>query len=172
MIPIKIQCGCGQRYAFEVEPVNGQMGTAVACPVCGTDGTAAANEAISQALTAQPQAAPSSSLRVAAAVPAAPPGRFPVTPLTPGRLPALRAPAPAKLSWYEQIWIALPLALVAVGGAIGGGFGGLAWGVNKIVFKKVGNPVLRYLLTTLISASAVVLWLVIGSFVVSLIRRR
>src|SRR5262245_13386394 len=46
MIPIKIQCGCGQKYAFDLEPVDGCMGHAVACPVCGTDGTAAANVAI------------------------------------------------------------------------------------------------------------------------------
>jgi len=24
-LPIKIQCGCGQKYAFDVEPVNGRM---------------------------------------------------------------------------------------------------------------------------------------------------
>jgi hypothetical protein len=58
MIPIKIQCGCGQRYAFDVEPVNGRMSSAVACPVCGMDGTAAANEMIAQTLAAQPAAAP------------------------------------------------------------------------------------------------------------------
>jgi hypothetical protein len=46
MIPIKIQCGCGQKYAFDAEPIGGCMGYAVACPVCGADGTAAANVAI------------------------------------------------------------------------------------------------------------------------------
>jgi hypothetical protein len=46
MIPIKIQCGCGQKYAFYVEPIGGSMAYAVACPVCGADGTAAANVAI------------------------------------------------------------------------------------------------------------------------------
>jgi hypothetical protein len=25
MVPIKIQCGCGQKYAFDVEPVGGRM---------------------------------------------------------------------------------------------------------------------------------------------------
>ena len=54
MIPIKIQCGCGQKYAFDAEPVNGQMATAIACPVCGVDGTPAANEIIAQTLAAQP----------------------------------------------------------------------------------------------------------------------
>ncbi|MEW6155838.1 MAG: hypothetical protein AB1813_00295 [Verrucomicrobiota bacterium] len=54
MIPIKILCGCGQKYAFDVEPVNGTMPGAVACPACGTDGTSAANAALAQALPAQP----------------------------------------------------------------------------------------------------------------------
>ena len=53
MIPVKIQCGCGQRYAFDVEPVNGHMPGAVACPVCGADGTSAAESVIAQSLAAQ-----------------------------------------------------------------------------------------------------------------------
>jgi hypothetical protein len=54
MIPIKLQCGCGQKYAFEVEPANNQMPSAIVCPVCGTDGTAAANQVIAQTLAASP----------------------------------------------------------------------------------------------------------------------
>src|ERR1051325_10816808 len=50
MTSIKIECGCGQRYAFDVEPVNGQMPYTVACPTCGVDGTGAANEVIAQSL--------------------------------------------------------------------------------------------------------------------------
>lgn len=46
MIPVKIQCSCGQRYAFDIEPVCGRMGSSVTCPVCGADGTTAANEVI------------------------------------------------------------------------------------------------------------------------------
>ena len=62
MIAIKIQCGCGQRYAFEVEPVNGRLASPVACPVCGSDGTAAADEVIAQSLAAP--AAPAGGVRV------------------------------------------------------------------------------------------------------------
>ena len=59
MLPIKIQCGCGQKYAFDVEPVNGQMPYTVACPVCGVDGTEAANSALAQTLgVSMVQAAP------------------------------------------------------------------------------------------------------------------
>jgi hypothetical protein len=48
MVAVKIECGCGQHYAFDVEPVNGQMAAAVACPTCGADGTAMANEIIAR----------------------------------------------------------------------------------------------------------------------------
>src|ERR1043166_439339 len=48
MIPIKILCRCGQKYAFDCEPSGGSVGCAVACPTCGADGTSAANEIIAQ----------------------------------------------------------------------------------------------------------------------------
>jgi hypothetical protein len=69
MIPIKIECGCGQHYAFDVEPVNGRMPSTIACPACGADGTGTANEIISQQLTTRPVAAVASSpvpVRIAA----------------------------------------------------------------------------------------------------------
>ena len=53
MIPVKIQCGCGQRYAFDIEPVCGRMLGRVACPVCGLDGTRVANEIIAFSLAAE-----------------------------------------------------------------------------------------------------------------------
>lgn len=70
MIPIKIQCGCGQRYAFDVEPINGHMTSPVACPSCGADGTIAANAIIAQ--SAQPQSAvvPEPTARLHVATPA------------------------------------------------------------------------------------------------------
>jgi hypothetical protein len=55
MVNIKIICGCGQKYAFDVYPLNGQMPASVQCPVCGMDGTAAANEIMARTLGAQPQ---------------------------------------------------------------------------------------------------------------------
>lgn len=74
-IPVKIQCGCGQRYAFDVEAAGELRPNSVACPVCGADGTPAANVVIAQALAAAvaPVAAPlpsapsqSSGIRLAA----------------------------------------------------------------------------------------------------------
>lgn len=50
MVTVKIECGCGQHYAFDVEPVNGRIGAAVACPICGADGTNVANQIIASKL--------------------------------------------------------------------------------------------------------------------------
>jgi hypothetical protein len=51
-IYVKIICHCGQKYAFDVYPLNNQMPSPVKCPVCHADGTAAANEILAQKLTA------------------------------------------------------------------------------------------------------------------------
>jgi hypothetical protein len=57
-MPIKVQCACGQKYSFEVEPVDGRMPAPIACPVCGVDGTAVANDIIAQNSSAPAAAAP------------------------------------------------------------------------------------------------------------------
>ena len=51
MIEVKIECPCGQHYAFDVEPVSGRMPTTIACPACEADGTEAANHSISQQIS-------------------------------------------------------------------------------------------------------------------------
>lgn len=45
---LKIHCDCGQKYKFDVEPVNHQMPFAVTCPICQRDGTAKANALLQQ----------------------------------------------------------------------------------------------------------------------------
>src|SRR3954452_614355 len=52
MLEIKVQCDCGQRFKFDVEPLNGRMPYAVNCPLCGLDGTEKANATLSQVLGA------------------------------------------------------------------------------------------------------------------------
>src|SRR6266545_8071134 len=116
MIPIKIQCGCGQRYAFDVEPVGGRMPAAVACPVCGVDGTAAANAVIAQSMPATPTVAlaPVGSARLRTVAAAA--SVHPVTSGPPARTAAPRGAVPraaqmdrsqvehearAKISWGD-----------------------------------------------------------------------
>ena len=46
LLTIKIECECGTRYKFDVEPVDGRMPVEVACPHCGLDGTGEANRLI------------------------------------------------------------------------------------------------------------------------------
>lgn len=58
MITVKILCGCGQKYAFDVEPYNGRMPGPIACPICKVDGTAAANDILARSLPPAPVAAP------------------------------------------------------------------------------------------------------------------
>jgi outer membrane protein assembly factor BamB len=43
---IKVQCPCGSRFEFEVEPVDGRMPVAIQCPNCGADATELANAVI------------------------------------------------------------------------------------------------------------------------------
>lgn len=47
---IKIQCSCGTRYKFDVEPVNGRVPTPLACPNCHVSWTEHANAMIAQSL--------------------------------------------------------------------------------------------------------------------------
>jgi hypothetical protein len=62
MVPIKIICHCGQKYAFEVQPEDGRMPVAVNCPICGRDGTIAANESIRKMLHGKTQPLPPPSV--------------------------------------------------------------------------------------------------------------
>jgi hypothetical protein len=55
---IKVLCDCGQKFKFDVEPVNGQMPFAINCPVCNADATTAANAVIQEQLAASPPIAP------------------------------------------------------------------------------------------------------------------
>jgi len=170
MMPIKVQCPCGQRFAFDAEPVNGCLTSPVACPVCGADGTAAANEQIALLLAASPEPAPVGGAKLRMATPSAPASPAIPPPLPPTRIQPVATVNP-PMAWYEQVWIALPIALVAFGGAIGGACGGAAWAVNRAVFKKTANPVLRYVWTGLISASAVVLYLLIALLLISMFHK-
>ena len=58
MIPVKIFCVCGQKYAFEVQPVNGAMPVPVNCPACKRDGTEQANRHLAKVLNGKTQPLP------------------------------------------------------------------------------------------------------------------
>ncbi len=109
MTLIKIQCGCGQRYAFDVEPVQGRMPHVVACPACGADGTSVANEILARSMPVQP-ATPSppvnvGRMAVASVAPRGgpkPPGQRSLAPL-PGQLDRNQAQheARAQILWGD-----------------------------------------------------------------------
>lgn len=58
MIPVKIYCACGQKYAFDVQPSDNQMPVTVACPACGRDGTEEANQFLVKILKGRTQPIP------------------------------------------------------------------------------------------------------------------
>src|SRR5947207_11873066 len=49
---VKVQCPCGTRYKFDVQPINDRMPGPVSCPTCGADGTSASNTIIQQSVSA------------------------------------------------------------------------------------------------------------------------
>ncbi len=91
---------------------------------------------------------------------------------TPPTVPEPTEPTEPKILWYQQVWLALPLALVAVGGAIGGACGGTAWAINQKVFQKTKHPILRYVWTGLISASSVVVAILLAAVFMSFFKKQ
>jgi hypothetical protein len=91
---IKIECPCGQDYAFEVEPVNGSMPCTINCPTCGVDGTHLANEVIAQAHVAPP--AQHTMAPAAVASPAAAPSTGGLRINRPAAAPAPASPETAE----------------------------------------------------------------------------
>lgn len=126
MIELKVQCDCGQKYKFDVEPVNGLMPFRVNCPTCGLDGTEKANSV----LQAQPQLPPApapmtSQLRLGVAPPpvvAAAPPMPTAQRYTPGAnlpRPAMAARAPQKAA--ETTNLGLGILGAVIGALLGGG---------------------------------------------------
>ena len=98
---IKVQCDCGQKFKFDVEPVNGQVPFAVKCPVCGFDATPRANVILQQVLASAPPppASAPAPLSIAAAAPALAPAYTPPpapAPMRPAGLSINRTPPPPQ----------------------------------------------------------------------------
>jgi len=134
MIPIKIQCGCGQKYAFDVEPVHGRMATAVACPVCGVDGTGTANQMIAQVLAAQ---APPPVVRMVAPHATAP---TPAAVQTPPPLAArpIAVAAPPKSSGEYSLGMGILGAFIGALVGAGAMYGFYAWAGFRFPLLGVG----------------------------------
>jgi hypothetical protein len=79
MIELKIHCVCGQKYKFDVEPINSRMPFTVACPGCGANGTEQANALLGQMTIFKPVETAPAPIPVAVP-PATPP---PVAPRPP-----------------------------------------------------------------------------------------
>ena len=133
---VKVQCSCGTRYKFDVEPINDHMPGPVSCPTCGADGTAASNAIIQQAVNAQAatpsavdvQLPPAQKPRVRLSLPArseaapAVPAPQPQAAPPPSRTPIMSA-VPASASVAKE-----PSVLLGFAGAMVGGFlGMLGW---------------------------------------------
>jgi hypothetical protein len=93
---LKVVCNCGQKYKFDVEPVEGVMPFTVNCPVCGIDGTNLANGLLATTPAPAMAAARPAALSVNRAPPTPPPVPIAAAPQRPTGAPgAMRQPAPA-----------------------------------------------------------------------------
>ena len=72
---------------------------------------------------------------------------------------ALSTSTVCELRWYHELWVALPFILLIWGGALGGVCGGAAWSINRSLFRRIEQPVSRYLWTGLVSAAGVGIFL-------------
>ncbi len=101
IMEIKIQCDCGQKFKFDVEPINGQIPFAVKCPVCGFDGTPRANVLLQQLLASAPVANAPAPLSIVASAPA-PAYIPPPAPMRPAGLSINRPPSPQAVPASED----------------------------------------------------------------------
>jgi hypothetical protein len=115
---IKVQCGCGTRYSFEVEPRDGVMPFRVNCPSCNADGTEAANQIIAQTPEAEQKTQP--RLRVqATAAPAVSMPRHPISePPVGGSIQRIKAEARQmrRIGWMVAAVLLLILGLLGAWG--------------------------------------------------------
>ena len=73
------------------------------------------------------------------------------------------------LQWYQWLWAGLPIALIFVGGVLGGLFGFIATTLSIRIFRSEMSSVPQYLAVGGISVLAVVSYLVVAILVTGLI---
>ena len=123
---IKITCGCGARYSFEVEPRDGVMPFRVNCPACNADGTEAANQIIAQTPEAEQKTQP--RLRVQAT--AAPAGGVPRLPIPEPAVSASIRRLQAEARQTRRIGWMIAAVLLLILGLLG------AWGWYSFAGSK------------------------------------
>jgi len=122
---LKVVCDCGQKYAFDVEPVGGRMPIQVSCPLCGVDGTETANQMLAQRSPAQvppaPAAAPAAGgLRINHAAPAAPAAPPPL-PQAPRPISQLQPLSTAPKAPSKDFSMGLGILGAFIGALVGSG---------------------------------------------------
>ena len=65
-----------------------------------------------------------------------------------------------KLSTIVHVMCGWPLALVFIGGAIGGGLGGIAYGINMVIYKSRMPVAAKVVLNILTGTAAFITWAV------------
>lgn len=75
------------------------------------------------------------------------------------------------LQWYQYAWMAIPLVLIFMGGAIGGFCGGLAAGISSRVFRSDMSEGMKYGASALISAGAFVTYFVMAAAVLGALHK-
>lgn len=78
---------------------------------------------------------------------------------------AVTSEKPAKLPAKVHFMCGWPLALVAIGGVIGGGLGGAAYGINVAIYKSRLPIPAKIALNILAGISAFIIWAVIAALI-------
>ena len=117
LMNLKIQCPCGVRYSFDVEPLDGRMPWHVECPGCHADGTEAANQLLAETASAPPSEAPRLRIHTGteAPAPAAAPSPLP-PPLAAIDLAGLRAEKrrAEERAWRKTLRLIAAVAVLAL----------------------------------------------------------
>ena len=73
------------------------------------------------------------------------------------------------LTWYQWVWIGVPLLLVVRGGALGGALGGAAMILNARILRSEMGVMPRYGFTAILTLGAVGAYIFLASLLVSAI---
>ena len=136
---LKVVCDCGQKFKFDVEPVNGQMPFKINCPVCNADATKAADAAIAEQLAQQSAASPppitpvGAGLRIVSSAPMPLPGMAPITEVSPPRAASASGNPVTMAASKPKAPGEFNLALGILGALLGAGLGsGLMYGFFEL----------------------------------------
>ena len=76
--------------------------------------------------------------------------------------PTIEEAKPAKLTTAAHLMCGWPLVLMFVGGAVGGGLGGAAYGINTAIYKSNFPTAAKIALNAMTGLAAIGIWLAIA----------